>query len=279
MSICFFIKTNAQDLKIGNNYFFTEDQISINEDSIKVDGKALKGENIQIKSGHQIRILDIKDKKVYFKYLNFRESKEFKKNKESNPTEEGKYTPFQALYNTNEVTEKTKIFSMPKDDFEKFTKVLYNRFRGFKYGGYTVPIRLRKNDDSFEFNSNISLGANVIARFGLKKKEHMYIDLSLGISITKVDLNSDNSLLGTQGTDFADIETLSPTAFTYTFGVLFNLAENVNLGAYLGWDRLQSSDNKTQWIYNRKPWLGIGLNISAGKADNSTASSSQADND
>ena len=260
----------SQELKIGNNYFFTVDQISENTENINVDGVRIDRQT-PIKAGHQIKILDVKEKTVYFKYLNFRALKN------PNSLEKG-LTDFQAIYNVNKSTDQTKVFSMPKDDFEKFTQVLYNRFRGFKYGGYTVPIRLRKNGNSFEFNSNVSLGANVIARFGLRKKEHAFIDLSFGVSITKVDLNESNSDLGSIGTEFEDIKSLSPAAFTYTIGALLNLAENVNLGVYWGWDRLQSADNKADWIYNKKPWLGIGLNISAGKASNSGGRTSQSGN-
>ena len=162
---------------------------------------------------------------------------------------------------------KTKAYKMSKLDFLEITKPFYRRFRGFRFGAYTVPIRLRTattdslGTKNFEFNSNLSLGANIIGRFSpFRKQEHLYADLSLGVGITKVDLNSSNSDLG-EGI-YDSIEVLSPSAFTVTGGALFNLAKNVNFGLYLGWDFLSSADQKTKWVHNKKPWLGIGINIS-----------------
>jgi len=40
----------------------------------------------------------------------------------------------------------------------------------------------------------------------------------------------------------------------------------------LGWDHLSSADNKADWRYNRKPWLGLGINVSFSEADKSGGS-------
>lgn len=37
------------------------------------------------------------------------------------------------------------------------------------------------------------------------------------------------------------------------------------MGIYIGWDHLSSADNKAKWIYNKKPWLGIGVNVAFSK--------------
>ena len=180
-------------------------------------------------------------------------------------------------YNKDIDNGKNKIFEMSKVDFQSLTRPYYRFFRGFKFGAYTVPIRLRLakpkglESNNFEFNSNLSLGANIIGRVSpFRRRENSYVDLSFGVGLTKVDLNSSNSDLGTGVYDSIDV--LSPSAFTITSGALVNLARNVNFGIYLGWDFLSTVDNKANWIYNKKAWLGIGINISlsGGDAQNKT---------
>lgn len=230
-------------LEIGNNYYFKSTLgAEMSGDKLKLFKSPTLPKDVEIKPKAQIKIVNVEDDKVYFKYLQY------------------KTKPNIDLYNVDS-TGKTKIFYLDKSDFEKLTETSYNRFRGFKYGGYTVPIRLRNSSDSFEFDANLSLGANIVGRFGSRFNENLFVDLSFGVGLTKVNLNKENSILGTAGTDFADIDVLSPSAFTVSFGALFNLAKNVNLGAYWGWDTLSSADNKAKWIFNKKPWLGIGLNV------------------
>ena len=159
----------------------------------------------------------------------------------------------------------TTTVDVDRDDFETYSKRYLNSFRGWYSGIYTVPIRVRKNDDVFEFDNNVSLGTNIIARFGNRKKEHEYVDFSFGISLTKVNLNQENSDLGLENSIFSDVEILSPTALTASLGMVLNFTEGVNMGIYIGWDHLSSADNKAKWIYNKKPWLGIGVNVAFSK--------------
>jgi len=246
-----FLTVHSQSLKSGDNYYFesgfgekfSKTKLKLYESSTLPPGALIKYES-------KVKILYTEDDQVFFRFWKF-------------PSEENTRT-----YNIDSDGE-NMVFSMSKLDFENLTKPYYNKFRGFKYGAYTVPIRLRSSNDVFEFDSNLSLGANILGRIGISRfKENSFLDLSFGISVTKVNLNKENSILGTVGSDFQNIDVLSPAALTISLGLLVNLAENVNIGAYLGWDRLSSADNKAQWIYNNKPWTGIGLNISFnGKAE------------
>tara|TARA_R110002126_G_scaffold290496_1_gene447568 strand:+ start:3453 stop:4247 length:795 start_codon:yes stop_codon:yes gene_type:complete len=245
-----FITVYSQSFKSGENYYFengfgktfTNTKLKLNKTDTPPSGALFRHKS-------QIKILYSEGDRVFFKFLKFKSDADI------------------LAYNEDSSGEK-RVFSLSKLDFENLTKPYYNKFRGFKYGAYTVPIRLRSRNDVFEFDSNLSLGANILGRIGLNRfKENSFIDLSFGISITKVNLNKENSILGKVGSDFENIDVLSPAALTVSLGILVNLAENVNIGAYLGWDRLSTADNRTQWIYNDRPWTGIGLNISfSGKA-------------
>lgn len=239
----------------GNFYFRTSLSPELNANKLKLNKENAIPNGAEIRYNAQVKVLNIENDRVYFRFFRFSEQNDINA---FNDDSDGK----------------TRVFSMSKDDFKNLTKRYYNTFRGFKYGAYTVPIRLRSSKGVFEFDSNLSLGANILGRLGLSRfKENLFVDFSFGLGVTKVNLNKENSILGTEGSDFENIDVLSPTAFTVSFGVLLNLAKNVNIGAYLGWDRLSTADNKTNWIYNNKPWTGIGLNISfSGKADDNNSS-------
>ena len=155
--------------------------------------------------------------------------------------------------------------SISKENFEKTAEPYYNSFRGWYSGVYTIPIRIRRNGDVFEFENNFSLGSNIMARFGYRDKEDQFADFSFGISLTKVNLNRQNSDLGEADSIFSEVEVLSPTALTLSLGLVINFTKGVNLGLHLGWDHLSSADNKAQWIHNRKPWVGLGINVAFSK--------------
>ncbi|WP_300021175.1 hypothetical protein [uncultured Maribacter sp.] len=233
----YFFKTTMS--KSGSQKLLTLDD----QNSSKVD------ERINIKKRAKIQIDRIEGERVIFKYLQYKDSISAK------------------LFNGEDGE---KLFSMDTDVFEGLTNPLYNYFRGFAVSTYTVPIRLRHADDKFEFDGNASIGVNLVGRYGPSRYyEDLFIDFSIGLSISKVNLNEENSLLGTG--DFENTKTLNPSAFTLTAGVLFGLAKGVNIGGYIGWDSISSADNRANWIYNKKAWFGIGIGIVAGSPDSHNA--------
>lgn len=231
---CMSLSAQENYLEIGNNYYFNSTlNEKLSKQKINLENDALSINENLVKQGYKINVVDIKGNKVFFKYLRFT------------------YDSLRKIYNGD--NDEDKIFSTSKEEFQNLTEKYYNTFRGFRYGAYSVPIRLSGKEGSFEFDSNLSLGANIIARLGLRKHEFLYLDFSLGLSLSKVNLNPENSLLGDPG-GFEDITVLSPAALSISFGALINLAKNLNAGIYLGWDHLSSADNKAGWIYNKKPW-------------------------
>jgi len=240
----------AQEAKTGNNYYF-KGSLSPNiiKDKVKLDlSDTSLPVGFVINYRHRVRVVDVVNGKVYFTYHIFKDSTKME------------------IYNFDS-SEQKFVFEMSVTDFERLTSTYYNCFRGFRFGAFSVPLRIRSNDGDLEFDANLSLGTNLIGRVSLSRyTEHYYVDLSLGLGLTKVNLNNENSLAGVAGTAFENINILSPTAFTYSFGALFNLAEGVNIGAYIGWDIISSTDNKAEWVFNNKRWLGVGINIAFGGA-------------
>ncbi len=180
--------------------------------------------------GYKVKALYEKQGYVYYKYWEFEDS------------------TLQSKYNDG------KIFKMKKEDFMIITNRLYRRYKGAKVGAYTIPFRLRGiNSGNFDFETALSLQANVVFGFGQQTKQESWLDLSWGLGLTKINLDSDNSKV---------TESRTASALTTSLGGVIKLDKYVNLGLFLGWDFLGKKDRETEWIYNKKPWLGIGINIS-----------------
>ncbi len=239
----------------GENYYFKTTigktsslEIIKNEDGAKLT------EDLYIRKRAKVKVLRNEGDRVVFKYLNYTNNENLK-----------------TKYNG---VDGDKEFSMQKEVFKGLTSPFYKYFRGFSLGSYSVPIRLRSSNGVFEFDNNLSLGINLIGRASPDRfNENFFFDVSAGLSITQVNLNEDNSGLG-KG-DFIDNSTQNPSAITFTFGLLVNLAKNVNVGGHIGWDALSTADNKVGWIYNKKPWFGIGLGISVGEPANNTSQNAE----
>jgi hypothetical protein len=204
-----------------------------------------------ILKNHIVQVVKNDGTTVTFKYLTF--------NKDTN---------LKTLYNGNSGD---KEFEMSIENFNFYTKPYFNRWRGWKVGGYTIPVRLRSKDDNFEFESNLSLGANLIKGINFSRYGDLgHIDLSIGFSLTKVNLNADNSNLKLVS---PELETLSPGALTFSIGATVELVKNVNFGVFTGWDFIDGAEQKRlRWIHNKKPWIGIGINITFN--DNQSANTS-----
>ncbi|HMV08759.1 MAG TPA: hypothetical protein PK325_12265 [Cyclobacteriaceae bacterium] len=158
-----------------------------------------------------------------------------------------------AVFNAS-ATDPDLIFMMPKDIFVQLVKPLYRRYKGATMGAYTIPFRLRgTGGGGFDFESNLSLQANVVFGFGKQDQAHSWLNASIGIDLTGVQLNTKNS-------DVTEARTAS--AFTASAGLLLKPAPFANIGVFLGTDLLGKNDSEINWAYNRKPWIGLGINIS-----------------
>lgn len=240
--LCLFallIVSSCFSQEIGGNYYFKSHlSHEMTKDILKEDKNNPIKTGFRIIENKQIKVSYIEDDRVYFNFKNTDEAGEL-------------------------IT-----YSIKKEDFRILTETYFNFFRGYNYGAFTVPTRMRLTKETFEFDSNLSLGANVSFRFGVRNTtEHRYTDFILGFSITKVNLTAENSILGDStimDNPYAQIATLSPVAITPSIGALISLSENINIGIYGGADIISSADQKSKWIYNGRPWLGIGLNILVG---------------
>ncbi len=243
--LCLFLllsdATYAQ-VVIGGNYHFITDipKGFFQEAAIPTTpkrGNTLKQSDKAIVKNRIVKVVDIDaNNLVYYKYW------KFKKN-----------SPLAVEFNglTANI-----VFNMPLDDFEKQTEPVYGMYKGVSAGTYTVPFKLRGvvGGGDFDFESSLSLQANVVVGFGKRTKQTSWFDASLGIGLTGIDLNSLNSNVGE--------EPRSATAFTVSLGGVIKFNPNVNAGIFGGWDLLSAKDRAVKWEYHGKLWLGLGINVS-----------------
>ena len=122
-------------------------------------------------------------------------------------------------------------------------------------------------NQNFEFETNLSLGTSLTGGISYDVlRENRFLEGSLGIGISRVNLDNNNSNLGS--VDNPSQTALEQTAFTVSLGIVFYY-DGLNAGLFLGWDHLSGKAQKQfEWIHNQKPWLGIGVNIGIGKSEN-----------
>ncbi|MEQ8582523.1 MAG: hypothetical protein RIC30_14890 [Marinoscillum sp.] len=219
-----------ESLQVGQLYQFTASKVAANTDQKYVD-TTNKRTSYDVSSGYKVIIDHLSDDSVYYSYLNFND---------------------QGLYKTYNTP---VTWVMSKKEFKEITRPLYSRYKGAKVGVYTVPFRLRGvggKGEPFDFESSLSLTANLVFGVGSRKEKHSMVDGSLGLGLTSIALDSLNS-------DVPENRTAS--ALTISLGLVYWPNEQINIGAFVGWDKLGLKDRSADWIYDGKTWLGLGVNI------------------
>lgn len=150
-----------------------------------------------------------------------------------------------------------KFFAIPKSVFEKScSEYTVTQKWDITLGTLMTPFKLR--NDPFQFTTNLNLGTMIVGRINLK--HGFNIGASLGLSLSSVQLDS----LSTNGTVTAATER---PAFTPSVGIIFGY-KNINLTLSRGWDFInKNSSIERSWVYQGKPWFGLGIGISLFKID------------
>ena len=151
--------------------------------------------------------------------------------------------------------EKLKYFKISKKDFNKVCTKYFNRWLPVTAGIYSIPFKIRPKN--FEFEQDLNLGVSLGFPFRIFKTSETkwIVEPNIGIGITKINLNSKN-------TDSIVTTERTANALTLSSGVLLRFSEKINLGLFGGWDFLSKTNKDTNWIYDRKLWIGVGINIS-----------------
>ncbi len=223
----------SAQVKLGGNYSFLVSMPQAYSHVEQISGSGLPN----IKKGYKINVVYVNDDEVIFKYWHW--SNDSTQNARYYGTEDAPY-----------------LYSMAVNDFEKLTRPVYNRFKGFEIGAYTVPYRLRglaQGSDKFDFESSLSLQANFIFGWGSRYQAQSQYDVSFGLGLTKIELSPINSGINEERT---------ASALTFSLGGVWKPTPVANVGMFLGWDWLGAKDQNVNWTHDGRVWMGIGINVS-----------------
>ena len=168
-----------------------------------------------------------------------------------------------------------KIFKITKADFESNAIPYFNA--GFKKGSWdwssgivVLPLKARKSPE-FSYSKDFTLGLSGGAKVRISHTNPTYINFLYNIGISSVGIDS----LSSKG----KIKQPSDrAALTNAFGIVFE-NHSYQFGFFYGFDRLSANDFKnSQWIYNRKPWVSIGIGYQIFSKDNKSKKTQEGKN-
>ncbi len=160
------------------------------------------------------------------------------------------------VYNADETR---KFFLLPKSSFDSNSEIKYDIPEGsFTFGAITVPIKLRfgmkdnqgNRESYFDFTGDVNIGLSAGFKWRPTKTEDFSLNFLGGFSITSVEVDEQT----TKG--FVSTNTKA-SAFTPNLSIVFE-SKNFQIGVFSGIDFL-SGELGDNWVYQDKPWLGIGL--------------------
>lgn len=163
--------------------------------------------------------------------------------------------------------EKPKYFFISDTDFDNNTDVYENDNprTSFVTGAITIPIKIRPGGDEkdemgntirpFDFSGEVNVGLSVGIKFRLgSAKSKVYFIPTAGINLTSVSIDETTVRNGVI-TSKTNASSLTPfTGFVIQY-------DTFQLAMITGWDRLSGKTGEN-WVYQGRPWFGIGLGYS-----------------
>ncbi len=153
---------------------------------------------------------------------------------------------------------------LSRDSIGAPTKALYLPFRGRTWGIGTVPYRMRFPVNSIPVSVTSNLG--VVANYGFtwgkalispRAIVHYSVTAGLFAGLSTADLKKETV------TDKAKLDAnITNPAVSYGANVIL-ARNNMGLVFSLGFDN-NFGTSSALWVYQNKPWIGIGVNLSLG---------------
>lgn len=151
--------------------------------------------------------------------------------------------------------ERKLYFIIRKSDLENnCIKITPRGYYGPQLAVTTVPFKIRLKD--FDFYTSQTLGLALNFKGKIFTSRDFYVNALGGLNLTLINLDSFSTRGVVAGQPINNVGVLSPMV-----GLVFQL-RNVQAGLMGGVDLMNKvNKEKYQWIYNGRPWLGVGLGI------------------
>ena len=165
-----------------------------------------------------------------------------------------------------------KYFLMEIEDFNKKVSPYNGYYNSFVWGFTTLPIKVRfKNRNRpFHYANSFSLGVNAGFEHGFRGRKEQAIGGIIGVGGSTVQIEA------TDVSENYELTSSTSGAFTLSAGLVYSY-EQFQIGCFLGTDLIPGDLGKN-WLYQGKPWLGLGLGFTIFQK-NKTKASSGAENE
>ncbi len=151
-------------------------------------------------------------------------------------------------FNTLLFIKKADYSTFSTDAFQKYSK-------RWVFSGITTPVKIQKATQGRAAsltNASVNLGSFLGYRIGYYDQGGVSFGGFLGISSINQEVSNNTAITGTSSE--------AMTALNYGVGLVFDVTNQVQLGAIMGWDR-GYGDKSTTYIYQKQNWVSLSLSF------------------
>lgn len=162
------------------------------------------------------------------------------------------------------IKKESKVYFYISDvDYSDATEKYINESPKFSFvtGAITIPIKIRPSGDEvnadgskvrpFDFTGEVNVGLSIGWRIRLHKNRRAFLIPSAGLNLTSISVDPI-----TVRNDIIKSKT-NVSSITPFIGIIGEY-DSFQLSLLTGWDRLSGKVGEN-WVYQGKPWLGVGI--------------------
>lgn len=159
--------------------------------------------------------------------------------------------------NMSEFGDKQFFFKIPLQQLEDFAA---RKIKGSPaIGVINYPFKLRLQPGKQDFSGSFNFGAAIGYTFEHRSDRDWTLSILSGYSIS--NLNIDSAAVNKHKPDLQ--ATNNFTAFSISIGAMFTYHSKVQVGIFMGTDRLSRLNQQYfDWIYQGNPWFSVGFGYS-----------------
>lgn len=247
---------------ITGKFYITEVDVKVT--NVNFNDMRIKGDYYIAKRGTKFTAIQVVDEnnEVLIKFWNF--DKKAKKPKQFQPGSKSNNT-----YNYIDATVDGQYFTITTEDLDRKTSAFNGSGHSITYGFSIIPIKLRPGNitRTFQYTNGFTLGVNFGYEYAIRSRKQQSISALGGVGISSVEISPETT------NQFIDDKVQTSAAFTPSVGIVYTY-EKFQAGLFIGMDKIAGELGK-HWIYQKKPWIGVGLGFTIFQKNKTEAAENQ----
>lgn len=251
------------DGNITGKYYITNIDIPVKQNDITSKDTTSVVNYLHIaKAGTKFTAYEVKKGMLLVKFWKFNEQGKQKSQTESTLI----YSNNGGYHYVSKETD-SNYFLMEMEDFNGKVSPYNGYYNSFVWGFTTLPLKVRfkSKNRPFHYANSFSLGVNAGYEHGFRGRKEQAIGAIVGVGGSTVQIES------TDVSENYELSSSTSGAFTLSAGVVYSY-EQFQIGCFLGTDLIPGELGK-HWLYQGKPWLGLGLGFTIFQKNKTKASS------